>query len=73
MVKVRRPYNAGSWYAGSREVLLKQLEEECFLHPLGPGKTVKQASLGLEKFWVYFPLTLATCIQGLWQPMATTP
>jgi hypothetical protein len=45
MVKVRQPYNAGSWYAGSREVLLKQLEEECFLHPLGPGKTAKQAEL----------------------------
>ncbi len=38
MVKVRQPYNAGSWYAGTREALLEQLEKECFLHPLGPGE-----------------------------------
>lgn len=43
MAKVRYPHNAGSWYAGSREALLRQLEEECFLHPLGPGKTVREA------------------------------
>ena len=41
MVKVRQPYNAGSWYAGSREALITQLEKECFLHPLGPGKLPK--------------------------------
>ncbi|RLI27607.1 AmmeMemoRadiSam system protein B [Candidatus Bathyarchaeota archaeon] len=45
MVKVRMPYNAGSWYAGSREALLRQLEEECFLHPLGPGE-IPQAGGG---------------------------
>ena len=44
MVKIRQPYNAGSWYAGSREALLRQLEGECFLHSLGPGRTVKQAT-----------------------------
>ena len=37
-MKVRLPKNAGSWYAGSSQALKRQIEEECFLHPLGPGK-----------------------------------
>jgi hypothetical protein len=37
-VKIRRPTQAGSFYAGTAESLKKQIEE-CFTHPLGPGKT----------------------------------
>ncbi|MFQ5761669.1 MAG: AmmeMemoRadiSam system protein B [Candidatus Bathyarchaeia archaeon] len=38
-MKVRPPNNAGSWYAGSASSLSRQIERECFLHPLGPGRT----------------------------------
>jgi AmmeMemoRadiSam system protein B len=37
MVKVRRPCQAGAFYAGTAESLKKQIEN-CFLHELGPGK-----------------------------------
>jgi len=37
-VKVRRPAQAGSFYAGTEESLKRQIEN-CFTHPLGPGKT----------------------------------
>jgi len=36
-VKVRRPCQAGSFYAGTPEALRKQIES-CFTHKLGPGK-----------------------------------
>jgi hypothetical protein len=36
-MKIRFPVVAGSWYAGTRESLKKQIEE-CFNHSLGPGK-----------------------------------
>ncbi len=35
-MNVRRPCQAGSFYAGTSTILQKQLEE-CFTHPLGPG------------------------------------
>lgn len=37
MAKVRRPCQAGAFYAGTAESLKKQIEN-CFLHELGPGK-----------------------------------
>lgn len=36
-MKVRRPCQAGAFYAGTAESLKKQIEQ-CFLHELGPGK-----------------------------------
>ncbi|MEM3736964.1 MAG: AmmeMemoRadiSam system protein B [Candidatus Bathyarchaeia archaeon] len=36
IVKVRHASVAGSWYAGTETTLKRQLEEECFLHTLGP-------------------------------------
>lgn len=36
-MKVRRPCQAGSFYAGTPEALRKQIES-CFTHKLGPGK-----------------------------------
>ena len=36
-VKVRRPTQAGSFYAGTSEALKRQIEG-CFTHKLGPGK-----------------------------------
>lgn len=35
------PHNAGSWYAGTEPSLRRQLEQECFLHRLGPGEIPK--------------------------------
>ncbi|UCH31853.1 MAG: AmmeMemoRadiSam system protein B [Candidatus Bathyarchaeota archaeon] len=35
-MKIRRPYRAGSFYAGTQEDLQKQVEK-CFTHELGPG------------------------------------
>ncbi|RLG91789.1 MAG: AmmeMemoRadiSam system protein B [Candidatus Hecatellales archaeon] len=40
-MKVRYPRNAGSWYAGTSESLRRQIEEDCFLHRLGPGRVPK--------------------------------
>jgi len=37
-VKIRRPCQAGSFYAGTPEALKRQIED-CFTHKLGPGKT----------------------------------
>jgi len=37
MAKIRRPCQAGAFYAGTAESLKKQIEE-CFLDKLGPGK-----------------------------------
>jgi hypothetical protein len=37
MVKIRRPCQAGAFYAGTAESLKKQIEN-CFLHKLGPRK-----------------------------------
>jgi AmmeMemoRadiSam system protein B len=39
-VQVRRPTQAGSFYAGDAEAL-KQQVESCFLHEFGPGKLPK--------------------------------
>jgi AmmeMemoRadiSam system protein B len=36
-MKVRRPCQAGAFYPGSKNSLLKSIEE-CFLSPLGPGR-----------------------------------
>jgi len=36
-VKIRRPTQAGSFYAGDAEALKRQVES-CFLHEFGPGK-----------------------------------
>jgi len=33
---LRRPAVAGQFYAGSKQALIRQIEE-CYLHPLGPG------------------------------------
>jgi len=43
-LNVRYPNNAGSWYEGSAELLRKQLEDDCFLHSLGPGEIPKPPS-----------------------------
>jgi AmmeMemoRadiSam system protein B len=40
MAKVRRPSQAGAFYAGTAEALKRQIEE-CFLHKLGPGSLPK--------------------------------
>jgi AmmeMemoRadiSam system protein B len=45
-LKVRYPTNAGSWYEGDAKLLKKQLEEECYLHSLGPSKIPKLPSDG---------------------------
>ncbi|MFQ6068573.1 MAG: AmmeMemoRadiSam system protein B [Candidatus Bathyarchaeia archaeon] len=44
-MKVRRPCQAGSFYAGSSEALKRQIKD-CFIHKLGPGKipTVQKGS-----------------------------
>lgn len=39
-MKIRRPCQAGAFYAGSAEALRKQIEE-CFIHELGPGEIPK--------------------------------
>ncbi|WP_309492936.1 AmmeMemoRadiSam system protein B [Candidatus Hecatella orcuttiae] len=46
MSKIRQPYNAGSWYAGGAASLKKQIENECFLHRLGPGKVPELSRAG---------------------------
>jgi len=47
-MKIRRPSQAGMFYAGTAESLKKQIEE-CFLHRLGPGKIPKIAEKGPRK------------------------
>ncbi len=42
MVTVRPPSQAGAFYAGTSQSLKKQIEN-CFLHPLGPGKIPQNA------------------------------
>ncbi|MCS7096566.1 MAG: AmmeMemoRadiSam system protein B [Nitrososphaerota archaeon] len=46
MAKIRHPYVAGAFYAGSAESLKRQIENECFLHPHGPGKIPKVSEAG---------------------------
>ena len=45
MTKVRRPCQAGAFYAGKTESLKKQIEQ-CFLHELGPGKIPETVEAG---------------------------
>jgi len=45
MVKVRRPCQAGAFYAGTAESLKRQIEN-CFLHELGPGKIPEVVKAG---------------------------
>ncbi|MDI6904235.1 MAG: AmmeMemoRadiSam system protein B [Candidatus Bathyarchaeia archaeon] len=45
MVKIRRPCQAGAFYAGTAESLKSQIEN-CFLHELGPGKIPEVAKTG---------------------------
>ena len=47
-MKIRRPSQAGMFYAGNPEDLKKQIEE-CFLHKLGPGKIPKVVKDGPRK------------------------
>jgi len=47
-LKVRRPFQAGTFYAGTAETLRTQIEQ-CFTHRLGPGKTPKTADDGPHK------------------------
>ena len=47
-MKIRRPSQAGMFYAGNAEDLKKQIEE-CFLHKFGPGKIPKVAEKGPRK------------------------
>jgi AmmeMemoRadiSam system protein B len=44
-MKVRRPCQAGAFYAGTTESLKKQIED-CFLHELGPGKIPEVVKAG---------------------------
>jgi len=37
VVRVRRPAHAGTFYPGSRGLLVKSIEDS-FMHPLGPGR-----------------------------------
>ncbi len=45
MTKVRRPCQAGAFYAGTAESLKRQIEN-CFLHELGPGKIPEVVETG---------------------------
>ena len=47
-MKVRRPSQAGMFYAGNPEDLKKQIEE-CFVHKLGPGEIPKVVEKGPRK------------------------
>jgi len=47
-LKIRRPYVAGQFYAGSQQSLKAQIEQ-CFKHELGPGALPKVADKKLEK------------------------
>lgn len=46
MARIRHPYVAGAFYAGSAESLKRQIENECFLHPHGPGKIPRVPEAG---------------------------
>lgn len=46
-MKVRRPTQAGAFYAGTAESLRKQIES-CFLHDFGPGEIPKVAETRLK-------------------------
>jgi MEMO1 family protein len=48
MVKVRRPYVAGSFYEGNAEALKTQIRE-CFLHKFGPKKIPKVDDAGSRR------------------------
>ena len=48
MVKVRRPYVAGSFYEGNAEALKTQIRE-CFLHKFGPKKIPKVNEAGSRR------------------------
>ncbi|MCS7123846.1 MAG: AmmeMemoRadiSam system protein B [Candidatus Bathyarchaeota archaeon] len=48
MAKVRHPYQAGAFYAGTAEALKKQIEK-CFLHELGPGKIPSVTEAGARR------------------------
>lgn len=47
-MKVRRPTQAGSFYAGDAEALKRQVEG-CFLHEFGPGKLPRVDANGARK------------------------
>jgi len=47
-MRVRRPTQAGSFYAGDAESLRTQIEK-CFLHEFGPGKLPKVEMSGVRK------------------------
>lgn len=48
MAKVRRPSQAGAFYAGTAEALKRQIKD-CFLHELGPGRLPKVVKAGSRK------------------------
>lgn len=48
MAKVRRPSQAGAFYAGTAESLRAQIEN-CFFHELGPGKIPEVVKTGPKK------------------------
>jgi len=47
-LKIRRPTQAGAFYAGSQQSLRAQIEE-CFKHELGPGALPKIADKSLQR------------------------
>jgi len=47
-MKIRRPCQAGTFYAGSKEALKAQIEK-CFTHSLGPGTIPKPLDKGLQQ------------------------
>jgi len=47
-LKIRRPTQAGTFYAGSQQSLRAQIEE-CFTHELGPGSLPKVADKNLQR------------------------
>jgi AmmeMemoRadiSam system protein B len=47
-MKIRKPYQAGAFYAGDKTSLIKEIES-CFLHKLGPGKIPKVNQAGERK------------------------
>ena len=56
-MKIRRPSQAGMFYAGNPEDLKKQIEE-CFLHKFGPGKIPKVAEDGILGLSPPTPITV---------------
>ena len=47
-MKIRRPSQAGMFYAGTSDSLKRQIEE-CFLHKFGPGKLPKVSEEGARR------------------------